>query len=334
MTQAIPPKVKSVSRRLRRLPALLLPLVLVAGGATACGDDSGDTSSSSSSSSAPLDAVSISGKPGEAPKVTWKKRMDASDIETKTLVEGDGAEVKEGDQVATQIYVGNGYTQEKAFSTYDQGRPEQITLNSELSPLFAKALENHTLGSRVAVTASAEKAFGEGGNSQLKIGNKDSVLLVVDLISVSQVLDGPKGAEQKAPSWAPALKTDGESGVTGLDFKGTPKPDGKLRSAALIQGTGATVKSGQSITVDYLGQVYDAKEPFDASYSRGEPTSFDIGTGGVIPGWDKTLVGAKVGSRMILAIPPADGYGKQGNAQAGIKGTDTLYFVVDILAAS
>jgi peptidylprolyl isomerase len=311
---------------------VLLPLVLVAGGATACGDDSGDASPSSSGSTA-LSAVSISGKPGEAPKVTYKRPMNATDIETKTLVEGDGAEVKEGDQIATQIYVGNGFTQKKAFSTYDQGRPEQITLNSQLSPVFAKALENHTLGSRVAVTASAQKAFGDQGNPQLQIGNKDSVLLVVDLISASQVLDGPEGAEQKAPSWAPELQTDGKGGVTGLDFKAAPEPDGKLRSAALIQGKGAAVKSGQSITVDYLGQVYDAAKPFDDSYSRGEPTSFGIGTGGVIPGWDKTLVGATVGSRMILAIPPAEGYGKQGNPQAGIKGTDTLYFVVDILAA-
>ena len=226
---------------------MLLPLVLVAGAATACGDDSGDASSSSSDSSA-FSAVSISGKPGEAPKVTYKKPMNATDIEAKTLVEGDGAEVKDGDQVATQIYVGNGYTQKKAYSTYDAGTPEQITLNSQLSPVFAKALEGHTLGSRVAVTASAEQAFGDQGNPQLKIGNKDSVLLVVDLISASKVLDGPKGAEQKAPSWAPELRTDGNGGVTGLDFTKAPKPDGKLRSAALIRGRG---RRGEGRPVDH-----------------------------------------------------------------------------------
>jgi peptidylprolyl isomerase len=53
-----------------------------------------------------------------------------------------------------------------------------------------------------------------------------------------------------------------------------------------------------------------------------------------VPGWDQGLVGEKVGSRVILEIPPALGYGKQGNEQAGIKGTDTLFFVVDILGAS
>ena len=101
----------------------------------------------------------------------------------------------------------------------------------------------------------------------------------------------------------------------------------------LIQGTGATVKKGQTLTVNYLGQVYDGKKPFDESYSK-TPATFAIGTGAVIPGWDKTLVGQKVGSRMILAIPPKEGYGKEGKPAAGIKGTDTMYFVVDILGAS
>jgi peptidylprolyl isomerase len=79
--------------------------------------------------------------------------------------------------------------------------------------------------------------------------------------------------------------------------------------------------------------VYDAKKPFDESFTK-EPATFGIGSGQVITGWDKTIVGQRVGSRLILAIPPKEGYGKQGQPSAGIKGTDTLYFVVDILAAS
>ena len=107
--------------------------------------------------------------------------------------------------------------------------------------------------------------------------------------------------------------------MTSLDFAGTPKPDGKLRSAVLIQGTGATVKKGQTITVNYLGQVYKGKKPFDESYSK-QPASFAIGTGAVISGWDKTLVGQKVGSRVILAIPPEGGLRQEGPADRGHQG--------------
>ena len=69
--------------------------------------------------------------------------------------------------------------------------------------------------------------------------------------------------------------------------------------------------------------------------SGAQPFGFTIGASPsqVIPGWDKGLVGQTVGSRVMLVIPPADGYGKTGSPQAHIKGTDTLVFVVDILGA-
>ena len=80
------------------------------------------------------------------------------------------------------------------------------------------------------------------------------------------------------------------------------------------------------------GRDLGHKKVFDSSFSRGEPAGFVIGKGRVIPGWDKTLVGQKLGSRVLLTIPPADGYGASGNSQAGISGTDTLVFVVDLIA--
>jgi peptidylprolyl isomerase len=309
---------------------LLLPIVL-ATTLAACGSD--DSSSEGSSSDA-LHGIEVSGDQGKQPEVKWDGKLDVSSTETTVVSEGDGEEIGDGDQVSANIWIGNGYTQEKSFSTYDKGgKPESVTASKDLSPVFKDAVLGQKVGSRVAVTATAEDAFGPSGNTQLGIANKDTVLIIVDLMGRTEVLSGPQGAEEKAPAWAPGLVTDGDA-VTNLDFSGTPKPDGKLRSAALVKGDGAAVEKGQTITVNYLGEVYGAKKPFDESYSKGQPASFPIGVGQVVPGWDKTLVGATVGSRMILAIPPADGYGSQGNAQAGIKGTDTLYFVVDILAAS
>ena len=315
-----------MSRRLRRLSALLLPLVLV-GALAACGHDDGNGSSDA------LHGIQVSGDVGKAPEVKWDGKLEVDKTETTVLTKGDGDEVKEGDQVSVNVWIGNGYNQEEAYSTYAEGqKPEQITASNDLSPVFRDAIIGNTVGSRVAVTTTGTDAFGEAGNAQMGIAPDDSVLMIVDIMDVIVVLDGPQGAEQKAPAWAPSLITDGDK-VTGLDFDGTPKPNGKLRSAALIKGDGEKVKKGQTITVNYLGQVYGAKKPFDESYTK-QPASFGIGVGQVVAGWDKSLVGATVGSRMIVAIPPADGYGKQGNPQAGIKGTDTLYFVVDILAAS
>ena len=315
----------SVFRRTRRV----LPFVLAASlglGLASCGDDEGASQSSSDS----LDSVKVEGDVGTAPKVTFDGQVDASETTTEVLVEGDGPELADGDQVLTHLWFGNGFTQEKAFSTYDQEKPELVTIDEKtLSPVFREGIEGQTVGSRVLVAAPASEAFGEQGNPQLGIGNKDTVVVVLDLMS--DVLEEPSGESANAPSWAPSvIEKDGVP--TGFDFKGAPAPNGQLRSADLVKGDGAQVEKGQTIVVDYLGQVFDGKEPFDESFSK-EPTSFQIGVGAVVPGWDKTLVGKKVGSRVVMAIPPEDGYGKKGNPQAGIKGDDTLYFVVDILAA-
>jgi peptidylprolyl isomerase len=59
-----------------------------------------------------------------------------------------------------------------------------------------------------------------------------------------------------------------------------------------------------------------------------------IGAGRVIPAWDKGLVGKKIGSQVLLIVPPGEGYGAEGAPSVGISGTDTLVFVVDILDAS
>jgi peptidylprolyl isomerase len=308
---------------------LLLPAVLFA--LTSCGN--GSSSSPTASGTGLLDAVAITGQVGTKPQVQWKGALTATKVQSTTLTKGTGDVVNDGDQVSAQIWIGDGSSKKEAYSTYDQGGAQVLTLNSQLSPVFADAIKGAAVGSRIAVTAPAEQLVGPNGNAQLGIGNKDPLLVVIDLLSKpAPPLTGPKGKTESAPSWAPRVVGKGNS-VTGLDFGKSPKPNGKLRSAVLIQGTGPTVKKGQSITVNYLGEVYGGSKAFDESYSK-QPASFGIGTGQVIPGWDKTLVGQKVGSRLILAIPPADGYGKAGQPTAGIKGTDTLYFVVDILGVA
>lgn len=106
----------------------------------------------------------------------------------------------------------------------------------------------------------------------------------------------------------------------------------ELEEKVLVQGTGDTVEAGNTIVVNYLGQLWGGGI-FDNSYDRGAPIDFPIGVGAVIGGWDQGLVGKQVGSRVLLSIPPHHGYGSRGVPQAGIGGDDTLVFVVDILDA-
>src|SRR6202034_113184 len=115
------------------------------------------------------------------------------------------------------------------------------------------------------------------------------------------------------------------------------QPPKQLIEQTLIAGSGIPVAAGDTVITNYVGEIWPSKagsppKVFDSSFSRGAPTGFVIGTGAVIPGFDKTLLGKRLGSRMLLSIPPVDGYGPSGNSQAGISGTDTLVFVVDLLA--
>lgn len=142
-----------------------------------------------------------------------------------------------------------------------------------------------------------------------------------------------------APSVAPSPTVSFPPVPAGADPALSTKPTvappsgtvSELKVTTLIQGTGPAVASGQTITVNYVGVAYSDQKEFDSSWSRSQAFTTQIGTGNVIQGWDKGLVGVKVGSRVQLDIPSAQAYGD--NPSGGQPG-GPLRFVVDVLAAS
>ncbi|MGI8902619.1 MAG: FKBP-type peptidyl-prolyl cis-trans isomerase [Solirubrobacteraceae bacterium] len=102
----------------------------------------------------------------------------------------------------------------------------------------------------------------------------------------------------------------------------------------LIKGSGTAAKTGSSLTVNYVGVLFKGGQEFDSSWKTGKPFGpFPLGQGMVIPGWDKGLVGMKVGGRRELIIPSDLAYGKQGRPPT-IPPNAALVFVVDLLAVS
>jgi peptidylprolyl isomerase len=311
----------------------LLTAALAAAGLllSACGSDSSSDNASGSGTGNGWETASITGDVGTDATVKFNGEVTDSTQSTKVLEEGDGDSVEQGDSLILQTVIADGTTQKTVASSYQDHQPQVVSLSDQVTKIFLDALSGKTIGSRVAVYAPAEQIFGPTGNPQLGVSQKDPIMILFDL--VGKPVDKPDGKQHAAPGWAPKIeKTKGV--ISGFDFAGTPKPDGKLHSANLYDGSGPEVKKGQTIFARYLGEVYNGKKPFDENFSGTDPATFPIGTGGVIKGWDKTLVGQHVGSEVLLAIPPEDGYGKKGNSQAGIKGTDTLYFVVDIVGAA
>jgi peptidylprolyl isomerase len=111
--------------------------------------------------------------------------------------------------------------------------------------------------------------------------------------------------------------------------KPTGSPPDKLVKEDIVVGKGRAAKNGDTVSVQYVGVSFSNGQEFDASWDRGQAFTFPLGGGQVIPGWDKGIVGMKVGGRRQLTIPPELAYGAQG-APPSIAPNETLVFVVDL----
>ena len=270
---------------------------------------------------------------GEGITATWNSEVALPEETTvTTLVKGDGEAVAEGDTVSTYLWVGNGTAKEDIYNDYENGAPQPIPNVAEVEELFQQIFDGATYGSRVVAVTTPTEVFGESveGNS-LGVTATDSLVIVADLVEKQAVAPTPTDdkAHDADPSTQPKIVEEGGK-PTGLDFEGLEEPalDTPVQRVVLKEGTGAALKASDTISIDYLGATYDADAPFDESYSGGQP--LESALSGLIQGWTIGLTGVKVGSRVLLQIPPAYGYGAEGSPPS-IPGNATLWFVIDVL---
>jgi peptidylprolyl isomerase len=168
------------------------------------------------------------------------------------------------------------------------------------------------------VLAGVIAGCGSGESSTITVGNQN------------------KADNALVHASASTRATTPTSGPLATEPKVTP-PSGpaptKLVIKDLIPGTGAQATSGKSVSVNYVGALFKGGKVFDASWKRKEPFSFTLGTGQVIPGWDKGVAGMKVGGRRELVIPAALAYGAKGSPPT-IPPEAPLVFVIDLLRVS
>ena len=323
-----------------RLAVLLAVPALVLAGCASEGSPSKPGASSAAATGAQasvaLAAIKVAGAAGAKPTVTLASTPTAlSSSGVRVLTQGTGAAVTKGQRVTVDYVLVNAKTGKEADTTF--GKKTRATFladPSQLLPGLANGMIGQKVGSRVLVGVAPKDGFaGNAGNQQLGFGKDDSLIFVLDLRSAITPLTGPQGDPVTPVKGLPTVTQDAK-GVPVIAMPKTPAST-KLVIQTLIKGKGAVVAKGQTITAAYVGAVYGTGTVFDSSFKAGgKPLEVPIGVGGLVPGFDKGVVGQTVGSRVLLVLPPAEGYGAAGNAQAGIKGTDTIVFVVDVLAAS
>jgi peptidylprolyl isomerase len=314
---------------MRRLTAALLAAPLAATAVLAgC--------SSSPAQSGSNESVQVSGTEGKAPTVRIPARKADSALVTKTLVKGKGEKLTASESYLANfdVYLWRGKTSKLLFSSFTS-TPEVLPVTMGLTGL-QKALTGERVGARVLAVLPPKFGYGTQGNSQIGVKPDDTLVWVVDLLHAFPANASATGKHLSNGGGSLPLVSTGVGGAPQISVP-KAKPPAKLIVKTLIKGTGAPVKAQQSIVVRYVGSIWRTGKVFNSNWPSATqptvpPSVFKLGQ--LIPAWNTGLVGIPIGSRVMLVVPPAQGYGKKGNPQAGIKGTDSLVFVLDILATT
>ncbi|GAA1155908.1 FKBP-type peptidyl-prolyl cis-trans isomerase [Ornithinicoccus hortensis] len=335
-----------------RSPTLRLLSVALATGLllTACGDGDGDgTDTDQSTATAGDDAAATSIAPrGDladvaleevdgAPALTLGGTVfaegdvpfSAAETAVQEVSAGEGEEITAEHHVRVRYIMVNGTSGEEIVNSVADDQEVTFDLSQEtLLPGLKNALVGTAPGAEVITAMTPADAFGEGGQPDLGVTGADTLIAYIEVVSAHVPLSQAEGTDVDPVEGLPTVEADGTTPAQ-VTIPDGEDPPTDLVVQPLIEGEGAEVQAGQQLTVHYTGVKWSDGEQFDSSLERGEPFAFQVGAGQVITGWDEGLVGQKVGSRVLLVIPPDQAYGDDDPNLGG----ETLVFVVDILDA-
>jgi peptidylprolyl isomerase len=166
-----------------------------------------------------------------------------------------------------------------------------------------------------------------------------SMLVLCVALAIAVAGCGSSGSDSSSGSTGSSDSTGSSESAESANTDTSTKPNvtvpagispSKFAYKDIVEGTGPAAKSGDKVTVQYVGVGFDSEKEFDSSWSRNEPFSFNLGSGEVIKGWDQGVEGMKVGGRRELVIPGSLAYGAAGSPPS-IGPNETLIFVVDLL---
>jgi len=256
------------------------------------------------------DAVTVEGEFGKPATATFELGQEPQKLQRTVVDEGDGAAIQAGDYVRYAL---------SAFSTTDGKRigdagyaegemlPQEVLGNETLAQIIGCV----PVGSRLAVAFPSENGT-------------PAEVYVVDVLE--KVPTAAWGQKQQPVEGMPTVKLakDGEPDVN-VPTGAAPK---ELKIEVLKQGDGPAIADGDTTLLQYYGVDWESGESFDSSWSKGAPLALPGNT--YVPGFVQALEGQKVGSQVLVSIPPALAYGEDPDAHE--LGGKTLVFVIDILA--
>jgi len=269
-----------------------------------------------------FDKVQVTGGFGETPKVKVDSPWAIDKTKAKVLDPGNGAVVGEGQSVEVNYYGVSGRTGKKFDESFSTGKPIGFSL-AQVVPGFSKGLVGQHQGSRVLIAMPGKDGYDPmGGNPQAGIKVGDTLIFVVDLVGVQ--LPGPEGTTVQPKADLPMVTDKGGRPEITIPESAPPTT---LQVQPLIKGKGKKIGANDTITFNYLWVRWSDGKVLEQTYG-GKPATTELSS--LLPGMVKGLTDQTVGSRVLLVIPPADGY-PDGNATPSVKPEETLVLVVDLL---
>ncbi|WP_329215766.1 FKBP-type peptidyl-prolyl cis-trans isomerase [Streptomyces sp. NBC_01485] len=316
---------------------------------SACGDDKSDSSKASDSASpsapapsatsaapppkivdGPLPAITAGAKFGQKPTIAKGTGTPSDQLAVKTLIAGSGKTVVEKDTIQANL-IGQLWDSAKVLvDTFSTNKPQftQLAPGASMDGI-RYALTGKKVGSRVEFSVPPTWGFGAEGNAQAGVKGTDTLVFVFDI----QEAFGPKSSAKgqdvpQSDAAVPKVGTNTDGKAPSIEIPKSAAP-AKLVSNYVIEGDGAPLVAADTVLVQYKGVVWETGKEFDSTYTRDAPTSFSLQ--GVVKGWAQGLTGKKVGSRVVIVVPPALGYGDSPPSGSGIEKDSTMVFSVDIL---
>lgn len=284
-----------------------------------------------------VDHVTVSGEFAQKPTITLDGLVAVELTQCAVVQDGEGVRAAEGDILEFAFTFVNGRTGEEYASSFKAGVTATLPLDNRPIRALRQALTGSQAGSRIVVAASPEDGYGlQGGDPDVGLDEHDTLVMVIDVIKVQHVLPRAEGTAVTPAEGLPTVRLGQDGRPSVVIPKGDPPTD--LVVQTLIEGTGPVVAEGQEISAHYVGVLWSNGKEFDSSWETTPIAArLELSTpedpDGLIAGWVQGLAGKTVGSQVLLVIPPAFGYGEAGQPAAGISGTETIVFVVDLLAA-
>lgn len=249
------------------------------------------------------------------------------ELKTEVIKKGDGATLQDGDAVQVN-YLGQEWDSTKPFDdSFGSGKPFGLVIGAGMViPGWEQGLTGQKVGSRVELVIPPDLAYGQQGKGDIK---PDSTLVfVADILSSKKVPVSAKGtAVAQDDSALPKVGTNTDGKAPSMEIPKSDPPK-KLVSDYVLESDGEAVKESDTVVVNYEAYLWKGAEKFDSTYASGKVAAFPL-SNIAVKGLKDGLIGKKVGSRVLLVIPPDQGFGQE--AEQTIPAGSTLVWSVDIL---